>query len=158
MGRLSVDYLGDLIFLGNELTKNLLDPSVRTVQRPPRRRPSSPGPADDVADPSPPSASTDGTADPDTAAGPRVITLELSGRLGGRAEGLVTVSNRHTRARSVRLQPGALRGPTGDVTAATIDLDPTRVTVPAGQEHAVTVGVDLSADCSPRANTTAGQL
>ncbi|GAA3713748.1 hypothetical protein GCM10022204_36050 [Microlunatus aurantiacus] len=146
VGRLSVDYLGDVIFLGNELTKNLLDPSVRTVQRPPRRRSSSPGPADDVADPPPPSASTDGTADPDTAASPRVITLELGGRLGGRAEGLVTVFNRHTRARSVRLQPGALRNPSGDVIAATIDLDPTRVTVPAGQEQDVTVGVELSAD------------
>lgn len=146
VGRLSVDYLGEVIHLGNELTESLLDPSVHTAQRSPRRRPSSPGPTDDVADPPPPPAPTDGTPDPVTAATPRLIPLELSGRLGGRVEGLVTVSNRHTRARSVRLQPGALRGPAGDVTAATIDLDPSRVTVPAGQEQDVTVGVELSAD------------
>jgi hypothetical protein len=88
-------------------------------------------------------------ADPATAApadaAPLEVGLTLLGPLGGRATGSITVANRHPRVRRIELAAQPLVGEDGiEVAGATLELEPTRVTVPAGEERVVAVACDLT--------------
>ena len=147
IGELGIEYLGGMIKLGNEVTASLLDSTTRAG----RQSHGSAGPrAPATPEPAPAgqtwAAATDSPPDPPASRDPgRRIALTLRGPLGGRAEGSVTVANKHNRARSILLKAGDLRGSDGKVVAAKLDLDPPGMTIGPGEERLATVGVDLSA-------------
>lgn len=138
VGGLGVDYAGDLLSLGNRVATSILADTARAG------RTHGHGHRTGHADPVPPSA----TAPPPAAAGTagRRVAVTLAGPLGGRAEASVTVANRHPRARRVQLSAGDLTDALGHVVRLVLEVEPARVTIPAGQERTVTLGVDLSDD------------
>ena len=69
----------------------------------------------------------------------------LRAAAGQTAQATVTVVNRHPRARRVELEPSDLRDATGTVVALSLEVDPERVTIPAGDEHQVRITADLDA-------------
>ena len=75
--------------------------------------------------------------------GERKATVSLRGSTGQRAEGRITVANKHPRPRRIQLSATDLVDSTGAAVGATLDVSPTTVTVPSGQERSVSLGVDL---------------
>jgi hypothetical protein len=69
--------------------------------------------------------------------------VHLAGSLGERAEGTITVANQHPRTRRIQLSAGTLADSTGAAVGGSLDVSPTTVTVPSGQERSVKLGVDL---------------
>jgi predicted transcriptional regulator len=70
--------------------------------------------------------------------------VTLSGVLGSTAYGSLTVVNRHPRSRRVVVTAGVLRdGASDEVCAVAVGIQPSRVTVPSGQERRVEIAVPL---------------
>ena len=81
--------------------------------------------------------------EPAATTGARRSAVVLRGVLGQTAVGTVTVVNRHSRPRRVELEATPLRDVSGAEVAATLAVDPDRVTIPPGEEHQVRLEVDL---------------
>ena len=155
-GELGVDYATDLIALGNRLSTTVLRETAAAGRRPGKGHATG-----DTGDFTPASgqhvrpedsgtqptysrtSAGPGSAAPDHDAGGRRVKLRLHGSVGGRAEGTVTVANQHPRPRRIQLSAGDLVDSAGAVVAAALEVSPTRVTVPGGEERSVTLGVDL---------------
>lgn len=74
----------------------------------------------------------------------RGAEVSLSGPVGGRAEGGITVVNRHPGPRRIQLSTSDVVDSLGAVVGAEMDISPTTVTVPSGEERPVSLGVDLT--------------
>lgn len=91
----------------------------------------------------PPGAATEeGTGQPRA----RRARIHLRGVVGQTAQGTVTVRNNHARARRVVLTAGQLTDSAGVVVVPTLRVEPSRVTIPPGEEHLVRIAVDLDAE------------
>lgn len=155
VGELGIDYASDLLALGNRMAADVLGDTAR-ASAPPQHRTAGPGSDHGAASRTSPASRTPsaGPGEPGGTTPPgesgdepgRRVALVLRGPLGGRAAGAVTVSNRHPRARRVQLSAGDLTDAGGRVVGARLEIEPVRVTVPAGQERAVAVGVELSVE------------
>lgn len=122
VGELAVDYATDLVALGKSLSTTVLR-EVASAGRKPDTRNASVVPNHD--------------------GGGRPVELSLEGPLGGRAEGTITVANQFRRPRRIHLSAGDLVDSAGVVVGADLDISPTMVTVPSGQERSISLGVDL---------------
>lgn len=159
VGDLGVDYASDLLTLGKSVSTAVLR-EVAAAGRKPGTRHTTAGPAGPAGSAgSPPrhvtpegggrqttysrtsEGSSAGAANPE--GGGRRVSVRLQGSLGGRAEGTITVANQHPRARRIQLSAGNLADSTGAAVGAGLDVSPTMVTVPSGQERSVKLGVDL---------------
>ncbi len=80
------------------------------------------------------------------AGAPATSEVVLSGPLGAQLTGAVTVANKHPRARRIALRPGPLLAADGHEVPAVIDASPASVTVPAGDEAEIGLGVHLDPD------------
>jgi hypothetical protein len=155
-GGLGVDYATDLVALGKSVSTTVLREVAAAGRKPGTRHSNrattgamqstrqhvmSEGGDPQVAC----SPASDGPSSvvPDHDAGGRRVELSLRGPVGGRAEGTITVANQHPRPRRIQLSAGNLVDSTGAVAAAALDVSPTTVTVPSGQERSVSLGVDL---------------
>jgi hypothetical protein len=119
---LSFTYAEDLIQLGSDIGSAVVD-DLRSAMRPaPVRRDSRSG-----------SESTRVPAE-----------VTMSGALGSTAFALVTVANRHPRARRITVTPSAVVDSKGEFVDAQIEADPATVTVPPGQQADVALSVVLS--------------
>jgi len=83
--------------------------------------------------------------DHDHARSGRRIELSLLGSVGGRAEGTITVANEHPRPRRILLSPSDLVDSAGAVVGASLEVSPSTITVPSGQERTVSLGIALDA-------------
>jgi hypothetical protein len=155
-GELGVDYATDLIALGDRLSTTVLRETTAAGRKPGTRHGT-----DATADfaqgtsqhvthegggtQSTYSRTSDGPASaaPEHETGARRVRLSLHGSLGRRAEGTITVANQHPRPRRIQLSAGHIVDSAGAVVAAALDVSPTRVTVPGGEERSVILGVDL---------------
>jgi hypothetical protein len=122
VGELSVDYATDLVALGKSVSSTVLREVAAAGRRPGTRH----TPRIPVQE-----------------AGGRPVELSLAGPVGGRAEGTITVANQYRGPRRIRLNAGDLVDSAGVVVGAGLDISPTMVTVPSGQERSVSLGVDL---------------
>jgi hypothetical protein len=73
----------------------------------------------------------------------RLVEGILQGPVGGRAEATIMVANLHPRPRRIQLSAGNLVDSQGALVGADLDISPTTVTVPSGQERPVSLGVNL---------------
>lgn len=156
VGDLGVDYASDLLTLGKSVTTAVLR-EVAAAGRKPGTRHTTGGPAGSAGSPphhvtpegGGPQTTYSRTSDGSSAGaanaegGGRRVSVRLQGSLGGRAEGTITVANQHPRARRIQLSAGNLADSTGATVGAGLDVSPTMVTVPSGQERSVKLGVDL---------------
>lgn len=81
------------------------------------------------------------TAVPSAAAVSGAVTLRAP--VGGVAEGSVVVVNQHPRRRVVMLTADPLRGASGTPMETALEVEPRRVTIPAGAEQSVRLRVPL---------------
>ena len=155
VGELGVDYATDLVALGKNVSSTILREMAAAGRKPGTRHAS--GLAAGSTQPTRPHVmpegggpqatyphATDGPSSgvPDHDAGPRRVKLRLRGPVGGRAEGTITVANQHPRQRRIQLSVGDVVDSTGAVVAS-LEVTPTRVTVPSGKERSISLGVDL---------------
>jgi len=122
VAELSVDYATDLVALGKRVSSTVMR-EVTTAGRKP--------------------AGHQGTRIPTSGQGGRPVELVLEGPVGGRAEGTITVANEYHRSRRIQLNAGDLVDASGAVVGVVLDISPTTVTVPSGQERTVSLGIDL---------------
>lgn len=122
VAELSVDYATDLVALGRRVSTTVLREVAAAGRKQGSRR------AQGVRD-----NGRDG----------RSVTLSLAGPPGGRAVGMITVANEFRRARRIQLSAGNHVDAAGVVVGTGLDISPTTVTVPSGQERKVSLGVDL---------------
>lgn len=141
-GALGIDYASDLVALGSRVTETILADTARAGGHTHQRAGGFGSGHDGTAGTRGPTATP--SSDATGAATGRHVTVTLRGPLGGRAEASVSVANKHPRGRRVQLSAGDLTDAGGSPVGAALEVVPTRVTVPAGQERAVTVGVELS--------------
>lgn len=125
---LGVDYVGDLLALNSRITTRILNETAGSGRG--DRSTTRPAAAGDAA-----------AAPPAPAA--RQVAVTLRGPLGGEASGSVTVTNRHPRARRVELVANDLKDASGAPVGASLQITPRRVTLPAGEDQAVLLAVDL---------------
>ena len=156
LGELGVDYASDLVTLGKSVSTAVLR-EVTAAGRKPGTRHTADGPA--AATESTPhhvmpdwdssqatySRTSGGPSSgaPDPEVGGRLVRVNLRGSVGERAEGTITVANQHPRPRRIQLSAGDLVDSAGAAVDASVDVSPTTVTVPSGQERSVSLGVDL---------------
>jgi hypothetical protein len=122
VAQLSADYATDLVALGRCVSTTVLREVAAAGRKPSSRK------ALDARD---------------HGQGGRAVRLSLEGPVGGRAEGMITVANEFRRARRIQLRAGDLVDAAGVVVGAGLDISPTTVTVPSGQQRTVSLGVDL---------------
>lgn len=127
---LGVDYVSDLLALNSRITTRILNETAGSG----RGNRSATRPAEDAAA-APPAPAARRVA--------RRVAVTLRGPLGGQASGSVTVTNRHPRARRVELVASDLRDASGAPVGASLEITPRRVTLPAGEDQAVRLAVDL---------------
>ena len=156
VGELGVDYASELVTLGKSVSTAVLR-EVAAAGRKPGTRHTTGSPA--AATESTPhhvmpewgssqatySPTSDGplSGPPDPEVGGRRVSVRIRGSVGERAEGTITVANLHPRPRRIQLSAGGLVDSTGAAVGASLDVSPTTVTVPSGQERSVNLGVDL---------------
>lgn len=119
---LSVDYVTDLVALGKQVSTTVLREMAAAGRNPAGRA---------------------GSGVPARAQSPRPVELSLQGPVGGRAEGTITVANEYPRSRRIQLNAGDLVDSAGVVVGVGLDISPTAVTVPSGQERTVSLGIAL---------------
>ncbi|HEY8883000.1 MAG TPA: hypothetical protein VIM47_06335 [Dermatophilaceae bacterium] len=156
VGELGIDYATDLVALGKSVSTTVMR-EMAAAGRKPGTRHTSGATADHThstghhvmpegGGPQAPSSRTSGGSSSgvaDQEASPRRVKVRLRGRVGGRAEGTITVANQHPRPRRIQLSAGDLMDSSGGVVGAALDVSPTTVTVPSGKERSVSLGVDL---------------
>lgn len=155
-GELGVDYATDLIALADRLSATVLRETAVAGRKPGTRhatgattdftqRTSQHSRHEGGGKQSTHSRTSDGPASaaPEHETGGRRVKLNLHGSVGGRTEGTITVVNQHPRPRRIQLSAGDFVDSSGAVVAAALDISPTRVTVPGGEERSVILGVDL---------------
>lgn len=164
--RLGAEYVHDLAAVGEEAVHAVLD-DVSSARRPGRARsshrsrgpaagggrddlPSHPAASPPAARPAPPVIPGSTSADPgatSSAATSDAPSLVLRGALGERATGSLTVANRHPRPRRIEVGADPVADEQGvPVAGAALEIDPRRVTVPAGEEAVVRLAVELAAE------------
>ena len=166
VGELGVNYASDLATLGKSVPVTVLREVATAGRKPGKPHTSSAtgastGPTSHHRAPEEGGAQTrhsrasaagsSGTPDDHDGSGRRVA-VSLRGSVGQRAEGTITVANQHPRPRRIQLSAGDLVDSQGAALSAALDISPTTVTVPSGQERSVSLGVDLDV-----ASFTAGQ-
>jgi hypothetical protein len=158
VGELGVDYASALVTLGQSMSTTVLREVAAAGRKPDTRhasgvRAASAGstahdmrPEGTGAQTTYPRTSEAGSSGaPDHVGGARRITVSLRGSVGHRAEGTITVANQHPRPRRIQLSAGNLVDSSGAVVNAALDISPTTLTVPSGQERPVSLGIDLDA-------------
>jgi len=73
----------------------------------------------------------------------RRVQVALHGSVGQVATGTITVANQHPRPRRIQLEAGDVLDSTGATVTGILNVTPTSVTVPSGQERSVGLTVDL---------------
>lgn len=156
VGELGVDYATDLVTLGKSVSTTILREVAAAGRKPGTRPPAgghgsstvptshhaaSEGDAPQGTDALPSDRSASGVSEGDS--GGRRVNVTLRGSVGGRAEGTITVANQHPRPRRIQLSAGTLTDAAGTAAGASMEVSPTAVTVPSGQERSVSLGVDL---------------
>jgi len=161
-GELGVDYATDLVALGLRASSTVLR-EVAAAGGKPGAGPSSghtAGSGDSTrrhmrpeaggnvamrsqASDEPSSHVSAGTEPGDPRAGGRRVEVILTGAIGGRAEGTITVANQHPRPRRIQLKAGDLVDAAGAVVGVPLEVSPTAITVPSGKERSVNLGVAL---------------
>ena len=156
VGELGVSYATDLVALGKSVSTTILR-EVAAAGRKPGTRHTSGGharstePASHQGVPggeghqgrSAPASDKPASGVPDHDSGGRRVNVTLRGSVGQRAEGTITVANQHPRPRRIQLNAGSIVDSAGIAAGAPLDVSPTTVTVPSGQERSVSLGVDL---------------
>lgn len=132
VGALGFDYASELMALGTRSAARIISDASAAGNARTRR-----------GDPGAPHRSAPSAAVREDDDGVRRSRVNLRAAVGQTAQAIVTVVNRHSRARRVELEASDLRDATGTVVAVTLTVDPDRVTIPAGEEHQVRIAVDL---------------
>jgi hypothetical protein len=158
VGELGFDYATELVALGKSVSTTVLREVAEAA-----RRPGTGHTSGFAADSSAPTAqhvkpegggpqstyswTSDGPSSEvhDHGGSGRRVEVSLLGSVGGRAEGTITVANQHPRPRRIQLSPSDLVDSAGAVVGASLEVSPSTITVPSGQERSVSLGIALDA-------------
>jgi hypothetical protein len=156
VGELGLDYASDLVTLGKSVSTAVLREVAAAGRKPGTRQTTGRSAGSEESTPhhvtpqnrGAQSASSRTRHEPSAGAvnaegGGRRVSVHLTGSLGERAEGTITVANQHPRARRIQLSTGDLADSRGAAVGAALEVTPTTVTVASGKERSVKLGVDL---------------